>query len=482
MKKIYFLAAMFFFASNASANVYAGNSATPSSGKSPQTLAGGDVQLLSVKLTKFMVAGDQTMIKVTLKNNGTTNITSVELNWNDGTGDHKQRVVAYLNVGQQREIAHPVPLTADGSVIETKNVTVTVTQVNDGPDTNPADNTQQAPISIVSQSISKKVIFEEGTGTWCGWCPRGMVALDAVNQQYPDDQISIAVHNNDPMVLAPYNAGAAFSGFPGMNVDRELKGVDINPNSIGNYVTTRKQLLSPAQLTGDFSITGSTLSANVNAKFLINNPNTNYRLAVVIVEDGVKGTANGYRQSNYYSGGGNGPMGGFENLPNPVPAAQMVYDHVGRALLGGYNGEVNSVPAAITDGQNVGYTFEYTVPAEYIKDNIHAVLLLIDSSDGTILDGAKLTKTNLAVNDTKANAAEYTIYPNPAKTDFNLKFPANGTYTVTVYDMNGREVKNSGAVNVMNKTALLTIKLLPGKYFVNISKDGKSVTKDLLVK
>lgn len=31
-------------------------------------------------------------------------------------------------------------------------------------------------------------------------------------------------------------------------------------------------------------------------------------------------------------------MGGFELLPNPVPAAKMTYNHVARAILGGWAG------------------------------------------------------------------------------------------------------------------------------------------------
>lgn len=174
-----------------------------------------------------------------------------------------------------------------------------------------------------------------------------MVGLNKVNTDYPNDQISIAVHNNDPMFVSAYDGGAAFSGFPGMNVDRELKGVDPGPSGINGFVTSRKNIPTPVKLSGDYSISGTQLTANVNGQFFINNPNTNFKLAVVVTEDGVKGTAAGYAQKNYYTGAGNGAMGGFENLPETVPAAQMIYDPVGRALLSGYQGQDGSVPAEL---------------------------------------------------------------------------------------------------------------------------------------
>ncbi|QOW08980.1 Omp28-related outer membrane protein [Kaistella flava (ex Peng et al. 2021)] len=474
MKKLYFLATAFYLTGFMNANSFNQKPITS------KPAADNDIQVVSGKINKFLVAGSETAIRLTIKNVGTNNITSVEFNWNDGTGDHKEKITAYLNVGQQREITHPI-LTSYTD-IASKNITLTITKVNDNADSNPADNNLTVTTSVVSQFLPKKVVFEEGTGTWCGWCPRGMVALDKVNEDYPNDQISIAVHNGDPMVLAAYNAGAAFAGYPGMNVDRELKGVDVSPNSIGNHVATRKLIAAPAKLSGEYSIINNQLTANVAAQFFIVNNNVNYRLAAVVVEDEVQGTASGYRQSNYYAGGGNGPMGGFENLPATVPANQMIYNHVGRALLGGYAGQTGSIPTSVTDEQIVNYTFSYTVPAAYNQEKLSTVLLLLDATDGTILNAVKLDKTALAVNNIKPNAANITLYPNPAKSDFNLKLAADGTYNVVIFDVSGKMVKNYGVVKSNSKTINLPINLTPGKYFVNISQDGNSITKDLLVK
>ncbi|WP_313031993.1 T9SS type A sorting domain-containing protein [Soonwooa sp.] len=75
-----------------------------------------------------------------------------------------------------------------------------------------------------------------------------------------------------------------------------------------------------------------------------------------------------------------------------------------------------------------------------------------------------------------------TIYPNPAKSDFNIKLADDGKYSVKIYDMTGREVKNLGEVKSNSKNINVPINLNAGKYLVNITKDGVSFTKDLLVK
>ena len=46
-----------------------------------------------------------------------------------------------------------------------------------------------------------KIVAEEGTGTWCGYCVRGIVALEEMNKKYPDNFIGIAIHSGDPMAV-----------------------------------------------------------------------------------------------------------------------------------------------------------------------------------------------------------------------------------------------------------------------------------------
>lgn len=40
----------------------------------------------------------------------------------------------------------------------------------------------------------RKLVSEEVTGTWCGYCVRGIVAMKEMNEKYPDSFIGIAIH------------------------------------------------------------------------------------------------------------------------------------------------------------------------------------------------------------------------------------------------------------------------------------------------
>lgn len=443
-----------------------------------KSLAANEVQLVSAKLNRYSLLNTNNTLTYTVKNTGSTPITNLTVNWNDGT-DHSMTVNRSIAIGATTTVNHPTPISY-ADIVE-KNLALSITAVNGTPDPIPANNTGSAKFNTVSQASAKKVFFEEGTGTWCGWCPRGMIAMAYMQATYPNEFIGVAVHNQDPMMLTSYDDGADFSGFPGMNVDRVVKGADVSQSTMVSNLNARKTLTVPVSLNASGGVSGNQVTINADATFRTVFANSNYRLAVVISEDDVTGTATGYRQTNYYAGGGNGVMGGYETKPNPVPAAQMVYDHVGRALLGGYTGQAGSIPSTITDGQTASYTFNYTVPATSTIADMHAVILLIDQENGEVVNAKSVELATLAVNQNVATT--FNIYPNPASDYINISNLKGGNYTITIFDMLGRAIQNDKREVSDNETFLLPIKgISKGEYIVNIATGNTSYSKHLLVK
>lgn len=444
-----------------------------------KSLASNDLQLVSAKLKRYGLLNSSNAITYTVKNAGNTAVTNLTINWNDGT-DHSVTVNKNIAVGATVTVNHPTSVSY-ATVVE-KNLALSITAVNGNPDPVPADNTGNAKYNTVSQASAKKVLFEEGTGTWCGWCPRGAVAMNYMDATYPNEFIGIAVHNADPMTLAEYDDNADFSSFPGMNVDRVVLGADVSQSGMVSNLNTRKLLVVPAGLEASGNVNGSQITINADATFRTVFAGANYRLGVVISEDNVTGTGSTYGQHNYYSGGANGAMGGFESLPSTVPASQMTYNHVGRALLGGYNGQDNSVPATITDGQTISYTFNYTVPATSNIDNMHAVLLLIDQDNGEVVNSKSVELATLSVNNNPL-AAAFDIYPNPASDFINISNLKEGNYTITIFDMLGKLIQSDKREVSDNQTILLPIKgVSTGEYIINIASGSTSYSKHLLIK
>lgn len=311
---------------------------------------------------------------------------------------------------------------------------------------------------------------------------------------YPNTVVGIAVHNADPMTVSAYDSGLVAtigSGWPNSGLDRTLNGVDPGQGTLQAGYDTLISELTPANLTANAVITGSDLTITAEAQFYSNFNSADFRLGVIMTENGVTGTGDGsnanqqdYDQVNYYAGGGNGAMGGYESLPDPVPATQMVYDHVGIALLGGFNGQENSVPATLTDNQVVQHNFNYTIPATSNQDNMYIVVVLIDNATGGIVNSyQKSVNESLSTNDfTLASAVK--IYPNPANDKFNISFEAsNENYNINVTDMLGRTVltQNHKGLSGNQNIEISTNQFSAGQYIVTISTGNASYSKRLVV-
>lgn len=439
-----------------------------------------DAVLSSASINRYSLTNTNNTLSMNVANNGSNPITSLTVSWNDGAA-HSETINVNIPVGGSSNVNHPTPV--NYSAAFTRDIEVEITQVNGTNDPAPEDNSGNAIITTLSQSPTKRVVIEEGTGTWCQWCPRGAVAMEYMYNTYPDRFIGIAVHNGDPMTVSEYDNGANFGGYPSANIDRSILDGDVSQADFQNYYNQRKDLLTPASISVNGVRSGNDLEIELNTLFFSQFSSANYRLGVIIIEDGVKGTSSGYNQANAYAGGGYGPMGGYESLPSTVPAAQMVYDHVGRALLGGYNGQAGSVPTEIYDGMPVSYTFNYTVPAAYNIDNMYAVGVIIDNTTGEIINANKSPLKTLSLG--SVESVEMNVFPNPATDKINVSFEAKGgDYMIEITDLQGRVVVSEQHTNLSGSQSveLNTSSLKSGNYLVSIAKEGASYTKMISVK
>ena len=361
-----------------------------------------DAKMINAVVPRYALTGTSIDIQGTVVNNGTQPLTSFDLKWTDGVNTYTDNVtgvnVPYLG---SYDFTHSTSL--DLTVAKAYNVQVWVENPNsltDGDDTN---NQSSGVAFALAYAPAKKMLVEEATGTWCGWCPRGTEWMDYMAENYPDDFIGIAVHNGDPMTVAEYDAGLGnfpnFPGYPSVLIERTL--ID-DPDQLENLLPNSLERLVPANIpdvTATLDVATRTLTVDASAEFATAISNHDFRFNVVLVEDGVKGTGAGYAQTNYYAGAAapTDPIPGYgqnwDDLPATVPAAQMVYNHVGRAILGGWNGTASSIPATVALGEAV--TKSYTVNSFNVNwnpNNMHVVAMVIDNATGEILnagDGEK---------------------------------------------------------------------------------------------
>lgn len=431
---------------------------------------------------------------VRVKNAGTTAITSfdVELDYNGMQYTENITGVNLASLANYDVVFTGVNLAAGSNV-----ATATISNINGGSDDNAADNVIVLTVNPVVPAPGKMVVGEEATGTWCQWCPRGAVFMDKFENDFGQFWAGVAVHNGDPMTVPAYDTGIGtlIGGYPSALVDR---GTDVDPSAMSTDFYTRLQVAPTAFITNgaNWNSTTRTLDVSISADFQLA-ANNNYKIACVLTEDDVTGTGSGWSQSNAYAGGGNGVMGGYESLPNPVPAAQMVYDHVARQIAPSFGGFAGSFPATVNVGETHTVNFSFVLPAGWDENEMHIIGMLI-APNGRIDNAGKATITeavaNGYVNGSSAGLFEtndeqidamFKLYPNPAS-DFAvvaLQLNADSDVSMKLIDMSGKVLasRNYGTMNGISEIMLNTSDLTAGVYLVEVTVNGSKMIKRLIV-
>ena len=432
------------------------------------------------------LAGANVTPSVEIRNLGTTAITSAELS------------IKY-NGNTLNKTLTGISLPANGLYTTTFNntlsivggngdVVASVVTVNGTADDNANDNSKTISINPIVPAKGKVVIGEEATGTWCQWCPRGAVALKTMHDKYDGFFQGIAVHNNDPMENPYYDASIAskISGYPSALVDR---GAKMDPSAMGGDFINRIQIAPKGVMDIAAKYDAATKMMSVSVETTIESAiSGDYRIACVIVEDDVTGTTSGYNQSNAYAGGGSGVMGGYEKLPNPVPAAQMVYDHVGRAIAPTFSGLPNAFGASASAGQKFIHNFTFDIDPSWDLTQMHVVSMFIDKTGmidngGTIHYNDAIKKAFkdgtavLASQDLNGPDTRMALQPNPSDKQFDIAIfgAMNGQSSLEIVDMQGKLVYQSQQLS--SKMTIPSQDWSAGVYLVRLNENGQVFQK-----
>lgn len=298
-----------------------------------------------------------------------------------------------------------------------------------------------------------KVVAEELTGSWCGWCVRGIVALDETKKAHPEQFIAIAVHGNDFLESPEYTDYIAgligSSGYPNSVVNR-----DRNTAGDPEYIPVRFEQKASAPIEGYVTLEtgGEDGLYEATAKVALNSNGLDgrYRMAYAIVENDVyeEGNSN-YVQHNSYAGGANGEMGGYEDLSEYV--TDFHFQDVARGTIGDPSGIEGSLPLRMDAGREYVTTESFTLPETVLNvDNVYIVAMLIDTRSSGIVnaDMAKLTA------DDPAGIAGPGVNTEPER--------------VEIYTVDGRRVAEGS--------------LVPGIYIRRTVSGGKATTEKFMAR
>ena len=344
-----------------------------------------------------------------------------------------------------------------------------------------------------SQTV-QKVIIEDYTGAWCGYCPDGTIVLENILTTKPNT-IGVGIHNQDAMVTANGNTITSFfntsGSYPAGCVNQ--LGAAISRN---NWASATNSALNAIPVAGvslsnvTYDPIFRTLTATVNATFTMNGTGI-FRLNFFITEDSVSGIGSGYNQSNYYSSSSSaagGPSHPLYNSANPIQG----YPHrdVLRYAHGSFGvaGSVNN----ILSGETNSYTFTTTLAAGWDIEQIHLIGIL-NKFDGSAInqryfvnaEEVKLTEALLTANEPEKLLTGVTVAPNPFSEKVMLTFNLEGMTELKaeVIDVNGKLIQTlaSGTMNAgihtvkWDGTNAASENVANGIYFIRIgTASGKS--------
>lgn len=439
----------------------------------------------------FGLKGTTVTVGGTVKNNGASTITSFDLTIDDGSGSPIMNTISGVSIPPftTYDFTATTPYTLPSSM-GYKNLDVSVTITGDA---NNANNDDATVVGASDFLPKKKIFVEEGTGTWCGWCPRGHVFLDSMNHTHPENFSMVAVHNSssDPMQVPVYDnylTSTFVQSFPGMAVDRTY---ETDPGNLFDVYAERKDLFGFADITlTDVAATGFNYELKVSVKPAIDLTG-DHRLVLVLTEDDVHAPSlSSYAQRNYYSSTqANRALKGagldWQQEADPVPASKMHYDHVARAIFPSPTGAASSLPSTMSAGSTYDYTFKTSTPG-LDRSKLHAIVVLIRNSDGVALNSQNI-EVPVGIQDAKTTGIEQLmIFPNPATDNVfvSVNLAKASNVSVQMFDVMGRLVNELPAQSMdagQNKVEMNTANLAEGVYSIRIQTETGSVTKQLSV-
>ena len=130
-----------------------------------------------------------------------------------------------------------------------------------------------------------KVLMEDFTGTWCGYCPPVKLAIENARELYPENISVVATHQNDQFALPQeqeLTSALGPFGLPESRINRTSEWIEpYDLNFIDDFINTINNLA----ISVDSNIENNNLSVSI--RFVSSNALVNHKLVVYITQNGL---------------------------------------------------------------------------------------------------------------------------------------------------------------------------------------------------
>ena len=348
----------------------------------------------------YAALGGQVQVPVTLVGEGLEPVTSIDYTITTGSEvtDYHLDLETPINFMMTSEVL--ITMNADAAIGEHAKI-FKLTKVNGAANECTTENTKaEGKLFTMAKMPKVRPVVEEATGTWCGWCSRGIPSLALINKVYKDDVITIAVHGgpSDPMILDNYVLNA--SSYPSCSVNRNTF-VDPYFGSSGMAFGIQREIEAarrdyvPAGIEMEAewaSDAKQTINVKTTTTFVEDVANANYGIGYVLVANGLKGDTPEWYQTNYYSG-----SSVKDEVLEPLTKSEskmtdVTFNHTPVAAFEPFKGIEGSLPATINKDVALTHNYQIDITGNtriQDKEKLSVVALLIDKADGKIVNAAQ---------------------------------------------------------------------------------------------
>lgn len=421
-------------------------------GLSIQLIVEGDFAPNAVRPLDFgeftVVKGKSKNVAVNLWNIG-SKLTSIDYTIAlDGKAGAEQHLDFGKDFGLGGTHSVEIPFAA-ASELGASTVTLTITKVN-GEENACVKNSANGTLYTVEREFVKRSVAEQFTGTGCGNCPSGHVAMHNMHNLYGDQFIGIALHQfnaSDPMYNASYDLG--FTGAPQCMVNRSsgvLAPYEQMPEVL--KASLDEIALTDVTVTGTFAEEDTKVNATASVESLVAG---DYNIAFMLTADGLTGTTNSWKQSNYFCKGG-GRYSSKASMPDDL---KFLWD-MGSSYVETYNDVLiassyvssnnkATLPTLVANGTvSSEYTMKMPTKVALKKalklDQIYVVALLLDKKTGAIVNAGRARVTGSTGIEDVTTGTEATVVARYNVNGVQIAAPVKGINIVKMSDGTTRKV------------------------------------------
>ena len=458
--------------------------------------------------TKYTLINQPFTLKARIKNKGYQSFSNILLGYSiQGIASNYQTFA--LNTPLYPLSSYTVSFTNTISINTPGKykVKIWIQQVNSQPDQNPFNDTISYDLSVLSTSLTPKILIEHLTDASFPDAPANQDTLRALSQ---DTSVIITqIHQTDSLKC---NLSALHSKYFDIPQNQPIALINRTHLSTENKnyfyrnewrtkINTLKNTLVPC----DIKITNiqadtltRTITLNVQTTFYTN-ATGDYRINVYLVENNVYGhpsdtTINGYNQlsSFYFTPNSNyAGQGYFSNTANAfvLNAYQYQHQYVLNQAQKGLYGDASVIPANPTNGNTYIQTYTLSVPpspnnvSRYHFDNLYIIAFvyehdtLIENRRLLNVDKKKVTpQPELVTVPNTPSIPPILIYPNPASHFLFISGIKNTWQYGKIIDLTGKEI-------LLIRSEYTDISSLPnGMYYLLIQTNKQILYKKLIIR